>query len=457
MVASSSHSQRRQWHPTPVLLPGKSYGRRGLVGCSPWGRWESDTTERLHFHFSLSCTGEGNGNPLQCSCLENPRDGKAWWAAIYGVTQSRTWLKCLSSSSSISFCFKAPRRSAHLKRYLKRLLADSLWASIYLLLRSSHLVPWDSCSLSNNVLQFPDLLESWKLALPWEYTPPSTLLCRQVESCRRSHISQTSVSKTESHWWQPAHSSHSATAPESPSEAPAIRTQTSLPLLTLSPADTPALLLTPWQHQALRLRNRAALKTQVFPHTTLTSKPTAPYPMPTAAPQMLPSCWNSGISHTNWHLLQYRLFHFPGPLFIQPRDLQFLTIHPLLSSLSSLFSHQFHDESLQPLTCWYPKHPFQAVIHECVRAKSIQSCLTLWDPVDCALQAPPSTGFSRQEYWSGLPYPPPGDLPNQGIEHASLMSPALAGRFFATSAIWEAHHLSSSGKNATTYCLLFQT
>ena len=91
---------RRQWHPTPVLLPGKSHGRRSLVGCSPWGRKESDTTEGLHFHFSLSCTGEGNGNPLQCSCLENPRDGGAWWAATCGVTQSRTQLKRLSSSSS---------------------------------------------------------------------------------------------------------------------------------------------------------------------------------------------------------------------------------------------------------------------------------------------------------------------------------------------------------------------
>ena len=56
-------------------------------------------TERLHFHFSLSCIGEGNGNPLQCSCLENPRDGGAWWAAVYGVTQSRTRMKWLSSSS----------------------------------------------------------------------------------------------------------------------------------------------------------------------------------------------------------------------------------------------------------------------------------------------------------------------------------------------------------------------
>ena len=90
----------RQWHPTPVLLPRKSHGWRSLVGCSPWGRKELDTTERLPFHSSLSCIGEGNGNPLQCSCLESPRDGGAWWAAVYGVAQSRTRLKWLSSSSS---------------------------------------------------------------------------------------------------------------------------------------------------------------------------------------------------------------------------------------------------------------------------------------------------------------------------------------------------------------------
>ena len=90
---------RSQWHPTPVLLPGKSHGWRSLEGCSPWGRWGSDTTKRLHFYFSLSCIGEGNGNPLQCSCLENPRDGGAWWAAVYEVAQSRTPLKWLSSSS----------------------------------------------------------------------------------------------------------------------------------------------------------------------------------------------------------------------------------------------------------------------------------------------------------------------------------------------------------------------
>ena len=94
--------RRRQWHPTPVLLPGKSHGWRSLVGCSPWGREEWDTTERLHFHFSPSCIGEENGKPLQCSCLEKPRDGGAWWTAVYGVTQSWTWLKRLSSSSSSS-------------------------------------------------------------------------------------------------------------------------------------------------------------------------------------------------------------------------------------------------------------------------------------------------------------------------------------------------------------------
>ena len=87
--------RRQQWHPTPVLLPGKPHGWRRLVGCSP------DTTGWLHFHFSLSCIREGNGNPLQCSCLENPRDRGAWWAAIYGVAQSRTRLKRLSSSSSM--------------------------------------------------------------------------------------------------------------------------------------------------------------------------------------------------------------------------------------------------------------------------------------------------------------------------------------------------------------------
>ena len=103
-VGSQRGTWRRQWQPTPVLLPGKSHGWRGLVGYSPWGHEEVDTTEQLHFHFSLSCTGEGNGNPLQCSCLENPGDGSlvgfCLWASVYGIAQSRTRLKRLSSSSS---------------------------------------------------------------------------------------------------------------------------------------------------------------------------------------------------------------------------------------------------------------------------------------------------------------------------------------------------------------------
>ena len=81
-----------QWQPTPVLLAGKSHGRRSLVGCSPWGREESDTTKQFHFHFSLSCIGEGNGNPLHCFCLEDPRDCGAWWATLCGVALSRTQL-----------------------------------------------------------------------------------------------------------------------------------------------------------------------------------------------------------------------------------------------------------------------------------------------------------------------------------------------------------------------------
>ena len=94
---------RRQWHPTPVLLPGKSHGWRSLVGCSPWGREELDTTEWLHFHFSLSCIAEGNGNPRQCSCLENPRDSGAWWAAVYGVAQSQTdWSDLAAAAVSIA-------------------------------------------------------------------------------------------------------------------------------------------------------------------------------------------------------------------------------------------------------------------------------------------------------------------------------------------------------------------
>ena len=77
LISDSVLLRRRQWHPSPVLLLGKSHGgRRSLVGCSPWGRYKSDTTERLHFHFSLSCIREGNGNPLQCSAWRIPGTGE---------------------------------------------------------------------------------------------------------------------------------------------------------------------------------------------------------------------------------------------------------------------------------------------------------------------------------------------------------------------------------------------
>ena len=86
--AMAPHSSTLAWKIPWAEEPGR---------LQSMGSLESDMTERLHFHFSLSCTGEGNGNPLQCSCLENPRDGGAWWAVVYGVTQSRTRLKRLSS------------------------------------------------------------------------------------------------------------------------------------------------------------------------------------------------------------------------------------------------------------------------------------------------------------------------------------------------------------------------
>ena len=133
-IEASRQRKERRWHPTPVLLPGKSHGWRSLVGCSPWGREESNTTERLHFPFALSCIGEGNGNPPHCSCLENPRDGGAWWAAICGVTQSQTRLKQLSSSSRLVITF-LPRS--------KRLLISWLQSPSAVILEPREVLPLD--------------------------------------------------------------------------------------------------------------------------------------------------------------------------------------------------------------------------------------------------------------------------------------------------------------------------
>ena len=87
---------RRNWQPTTVFLPGESCGQRSLVGVCLWIAQSQTWLKRLSMH---ACVGEGNGNPFQCSCLESPRDGGAWWAAVYGVAQSRTRLKPLNSSS----------------------------------------------------------------------------------------------------------------------------------------------------------------------------------------------------------------------------------------------------------------------------------------------------------------------------------------------------------------------
>ena len=176
-------SRRRQWHPTPVLLPGKSHGQRSLVGCSPWGREESDMTERLHFHFSLSCTREGNGNPLQCSCLENPRDGGTWWAAVYGVAQSWTWLKWLSSSSLVV----AIKLDAFHAMNLLWWVICTFWYKISLRHWINGMCRGNTCVLF--IILF---LVMWKTHLPllwiespdtW-YWPNAMLLCLNYRCCR---------------------------------------------------------------------------------------------------------------------------------------------------------------------------------------------------------------------------------------------------------------------------------
>ena len=138
---------RRQWHPTPVLLPGKSHGWRGLVGCGPWGLKESDTTEQLRFHFSFLCIGEGNGNPLQYSCLENPVDKGSQWAVVHRVTKSRTRLNdlaCMHASRRVplkegwvSVCGCGSLLSGSLKSYFEGKIRK-----IYLWKMRLHNSPW---------------------------------------------------------------------------------------------------------------------------------------------------------------------------------------------------------------------------------------------------------------------------------------------------------------------------
>ena len=157
--------RRRRWHPTPVLLPGKSHGSSSQVGCSPWGPGELDTIERLHFHFSLSCIGEGNGSPLQCSFLENPRDGGAWWAAIYGVAQSQTQLKRLSSSSS---------GACVLSHFSRVQLFATLWTVVLQVL-----CPWNSPG-KNTGVGYCYLLQGIFLTLGWNLSLVSPAMASRL-------------------------------------------------------------------------------------------------------------------------------------------------------------------------------------------------------------------------------------------------------------------------------------
>ena len=157
------------------------------------GRWGSDRTERLHFLFSLSCIGEGNGNPLQCSCLENPRDGGAWWAAVYGVAQSRTRLKQLSSSSSSSRIRKTPSFSpsglSHSSRVSLGMSLQETWLHLLLLWYSAAA----ETSTSLHLLWKPgksDLL----LPVAWVSTsssPPWVLIKKKKFTCKIGKKSPT--------------------------------------------------------------------------------------------------------------------------------------------------------------------------------------------------------------------------------------------------------------------------
>ena len=123
----ATHSSTLTWKIPWTEEPG---GLQSMGVAKSW-TWLSDFT--FTFHFSLSCIGGGNGNPLQCSCLENPRDGGAWGAAVYGVAQSQTRLKWLSSSSSsqhfntISFFFLFQGKEPHPRHHSMRFLTSLYW------------------------------------------------------------------------------------------------------------------------------------------------------------------------------------------------------------------------------------------------------------------------------------------------------------------------------------------
>ena len=170
-LGASIYAYKFTGNPLQYSLPGKSHGQRSLVGCSPWGHEESDMTERLHFHFSLSCTGEGNGNPLQCSCLENPRDGGAWWAAVFGVAQSRTRLKWLSSSSSSSSTALTKR----MRRFSRTINRPNSWCKQYM---------YDDKQRQNTLYKAPSNCYYYSCQLQRLYNIPEQLLKVSSEKCQ---------------------------------------------------------------------------------------------------------------------------------------------------------------------------------------------------------------------------------------------------------------------------------
>ena len=122
----------------------------GASKAAVHGVAKSDMTERLHFHLSLSCTGEGNGNPLQCSCLEDPRDGGAWWAAIYGVAQSQTRLNWLSNSNTHSNCILYD----HAQQGKKKKESLSLYNVLDRVMKWLNLGPWEGNILLLDVMKW---------------------------------------------------------------------------------------------------------------------------------------------------------------------------------------------------------------------------------------------------------------------------------------------------------------
>ena len=115
-------SRRKQWHPTPVPLPEKSHRQKSLVGCSPWGCEELDTTERLHFHFSLSCIGEGNGNPLQCLAWRIPGMGEPGGLPSVGLHRVRHDWSDLAAAAAAAAVFHMASGVSEQKRYLQTCL-----------------------------------------------------------------------------------------------------------------------------------------------------------------------------------------------------------------------------------------------------------------------------------------------------------------------------------------------